>query len=97
MAKQRRLGSKAEHPKSKQRTTDYFGTSDQAKRSTAAKARLAAAMASTKLYQAYKQHLLAPRVMTFRDFRNARKREQILKAFASQRPILSTNQRRSKA
>ena len=38
-------------------------------------------MAATKLYEAYKRHPLASRVMTFKDFKNRRKRDQILKPF----------------
>jgi hypothetical protein len=47
----------------------------------AAKARVAMAIAATELYKLYKQHPLASRVMTFRDFKNRRKRDQIFKRF----------------
>ena len=56
-------------------------TSERAKRSAAAKARLVEGMAATKLYEAYQRHPLASRVMTFRDFKNRRKRDQILNGF----------------
>jgi len=56
-------------------------TPERAKRSAAAKARVAMAIAATELYKLYKQHPLASRVMTFRDFKNRRKRDQILKRF----------------